>query len=83
MELTGRACMDLVSTVTSAASRDELCVYPVNGWWQKSKHQRLSRESPKPYSLVISLTLLDRPDVDIYSVISQRLEQVNVVEITQ
>ena len=29
-----------VGTALAAASRDEICVYPVNGWWQDSNKKR-------------------------------------------
>lgn len=71
-----------VGGALQAAGRDELCVYPVNGWWQDSKWKRALRESAHPYSLLVSIAVLDRPDVDIYTVLSQQLEPVTVVEIT-
>jgi hypothetical protein len=71
-----------VGSALRAAGRDEICVYPVNGWWQDSKYQRLRRESPHPYTMLVSITVLNRPDVNIYAILAEQLQPVTVVEIT-
>jgi hypothetical protein len=80
-----RGCIisdEWVGTALQAAGRNEICIYPVNGWWQDSKFQRLRRESPHPYSLLVSIAVLNRPDVNIYAILAEQLQPVTVIEIT-
>jgi hypothetical protein len=67
-------------TAAQLASKSQLAVFPVGGWWKDWKELRQWSETAR-YSLVVSLKVADDIDTDIYTPIATIIAPEVVIDI--
>ncbi len=67
-------------TAADLAQKDAIGIYPVHGWWKNNPS--LEGWSKKArYALIVSIRVLDEVDVDIYTPISNKIQQTVPIDI--